>query len=128
MDISWDKFGKKAYQGIKDAGAAATIIKKTQGAYDIATGVNAITETEYSTHAVIKNFKADMQQLVGPEDVEIIFHSGSIPDTLPDLMDEQHLQIETQGKIYNIESLKVVRPAGVTMIYKARCVEAGIDE
>jgi hypothetical protein len=125
MDVDWQKFGTKAYQGIKDAGATAILTVSDSGEYTVATGVTTETETTYVTHAIIKLYQMDMKPFVNPEDVEIIFHSGAVADTIPDLMDEENLYITTQGKRYDIISLEVVRPAGVTMLYKARCVESG---
>ncbi len=125
MDVDWNKFGIKAYQGIKDAGATATLAVVTSGDYDIDKGTNTETSVEYSTHAIIKNYTMEMKPLVNPEDVEITFHSGSTPDVMSDLMDEEDLVITTQGKQYTIISLEAIRPAGVTMLYKARCVESG---
>jgi len=126
MAANWDAYGKKAYQGFKENGIAAVIsYEEKDGDYDIATGKNSTTTYQYPTHAILKNFTAEFVNIVDPEDVEISFHSGAVPDTIPDLMDKENISIIAGGKIYSVIHLKVIRPAGITMLYKARAKETG---
>lgn len=130
MAIDYQYFGKKAYQALKEDGSPATlIIGGTDGEYDIETGItsDSTASTEYTTHTIFKNYTAEMKNIVNPEDVEITFHSGSTPDTIPDLLDEDDLQIVVDGKKYEVLSIEAVRPASVTMIYKARAKEYGSE-
>jgi len=126
MAANWDAYGKKAYQGLKENGITAIVsYEEKDGDYNIATGKNSTTIHQYSTHAILKNFTTEFANIVDPEDVEISFHSGAIPDTIPDLMDKKNISIDTGGKTYSVIHLKVVRPAGITMLYKARAKETG---
>ena len=126
MGADWEIYGKKAYQGLKDNGIVATIsFEREDDDYNILTGKNTTTSHEYTTHAILKNYEADSAGIVNPEDVEITFHSGSTPDTIPDLLDEKDIKITVSDKIYTVINVKAVRPAGVTMIYKARAKEYG---
>lgn len=131
MSIDWDYYGKKAYQAIRENGMTATISFGTASeGYDFDTGKDVEPSADadtgpYSTHAIMKNFSSEMKNIVNPEDVEITFHSGSVPDTIPDLLDKIDIQITTDNKIYEVISIEAVRPAGVTMIYKARAKEYG---
>jgi len=127
MSIDWDYFGKKAYQAIRENGLTATLSFQTaSGGYNFTTGKDtSSTTSEYNTHAILKNYTSEMKQIVNPEDVEITFHSGSVPDTIPDLLDKVDIRISTDGKVYEVISIEAVRPAGYTMVYKARAKEYG---
>lgn len=126
MEIDWDYYGKKVYQALNETGAAAMVSFEIPNEdYDIEDGKGTTTPDEYETHAILKNYSVDMKQIVNPEDVEIIFHSGNTADTIPDLMNEKDLKIEIGNRIFEIISIEAVRPAGVTMLYKARAKEYG---
>jgi len=128
MAVDWQYYGKKAYQALSENGIAATLtFDNEDGTYSIATGIttNATAATEYSTHAILKNYGVDTKAIINPEDVEITFHSGSIPDTIPDLLNKEGIQLAIASKTYEVISIEAVRPAGVTMLYKARAKEYG---
>lgn len=125
MAFKWETFGKKTYKALKKYGTPAVIIiTETDGDYDMETGQTKSSITNYNTHAIIKNFTTEDQIIVNEEDVEISFHSGVNPDTIPDLMDKGDIKIQVNGKIYKVINLKVIRPATVTMMYKARASES----
>lgn len=125
MAFKWSTFGKKTYKALKKYGQSAVLtIIDNNGIYDITTGLTTRSSTNYDTDAIIKNFEINDQPIVDPEDIEIIFHSGSEPDSLPDLMGENNLEINISGVLYKIKKLKVIRPAGVTMMYKAVAAES----
>ena len=67
MDVDWQKFGIKAYQGIKDVGATATISCTTYGAYDRTTGITAETTVTYASHAIVKQYLSENNQIINKE-------------------------------------------------------------
>ena len=104
-------------------GAPAKILVGTRDDYDIITGKTTTTYKSYSTHAFCQNFSVADEPIVSPETVEISFHAGDFNNPLPDLMDTDIIKIEFDNKIYKALVVKVVRPAGVTLLYRVRAVE-----
>ena len=104
-------------------GLPATVMVGTPGAYNIATGTTVIGYTEYSTHAFSKNFSVKDEPVVSPETIELSFHAGTEANPLPDLMDVDDIKIKFDDKLYKVLVVKVIRPAGITLLYKVRVIE-----
>ncbi len=127
MAIDWNKYGKKAFSALHENGISAVVSYEETGEYNINTGTSNTTVTEFETDVIIKNYETNIGSIINPEDVEIIFHSGELPDIMPDLLDKNNIKIICAKKAYSVINLKAVRPAGVTMLYKARAVESGTE-
>ena len=94
-------------------------INDQSGDYGITTGKRATSiPADYETHGIIKNLESDVEQ--NPGAVELIFHSGMTPDTMPDLTVKKNITItDNSGQDYAVKNVQAVRPSGVTMLYKA---------
>jgi len=121
--INYTAEAKTVRLAFQKDGLAATVIIGEKGEYDITTGTNPVTYSSYSTHAFCKNFTVEDEPVVSPETVELSFHAGTVEQPLPDLMDLDDIKIEFDNKIYKALVVKVIRPAGITLLYKVRAVE-----
>jgi hypothetical protein len=125
MATNWIAVAGKARKAFKKEfpeGLTVRII--ISGTYNISTGKTSTTESEYPTHGPIKTFEISEFATVSPEEVEILFHSGDPVDSIPDLTDQKNIEIDAYGKTYKVKSIRAVRPAGITIMYKAIAVES----
>jgi len=125
MAVNWISKANKVRKALKkDFPETLSITVTETGEYDITTGKASSTENTYKTNGVVKTFNIEDFSTISPEEVEIIFHSGNTPDAIPDLMDKKDITITAYGKIYKVKNMRAVRPAGVTLMYKAIAVES----
>jgi hypothetical protein len=125
MPVNWITQANKVRRALKkDFPDPLTVNIITTGTYNISTGKNTTTKVPYTTHGAVKSFEIEKFSVVNPEEVEIVFHSGDPVDSIPDLTDQKNIEIVAFGKIYKVNSIRAVRPAGVTLMYKAIAVES----
>jgi hypothetical protein len=125
MPVNWitqaDKV-RKAFKKEFPEGLTVRII--VTGTYSISAGKTPTQKPEYKTHGPIMSFSVEDFGPVGPEEVEISFHSGDPVDSIPDLTDKKNIEIDAYGKTYKVKSIRAIRPAGITVMYKAIAVES----
>lgn len=125
MAVNWIAQANKVRKALKKEFKAGLVIKIiTDGAYDIVLGKNTTIETPYSTHGGIKSFDSESASYLNPEEVEIFFHSGYPADSIPDLTNVNNIEISAYGKTYKVKRMTAIRPAGVTLMYKAIAMES----
>lgn len=126
MAVSWASIVDKTYRAFKKDGMPLTIIVISEStAYNITTGKrSAPVRSEYVSHGFIQNYETKDLPNIGPDDIEISFHAGTSASPLPDLSNSNKIQIKAGDKTYQVINIKAVRPAGLTMMYKARARES----
>jgi hypothetical protein len=120
MAVNWTATARKARKAFKkDFPQGMTVTVNEQGSYDIATGKTPVVSTDYPTHGVVKAFEVADMAVVSPGEVEILFHSGEPPDSIPDLTKKNNIEITAYGTVYKVRTVRAVRPEAVTIMYKA---------
>ncbi len=120
MATNWAIMAKKVYQALQKDGMPITIIVyEKDGAYSIADAKRGSFTDEYPSHGIIKAIEKTNQDIINPEESEMIFHAGTTIGDIPNLLDKDKIQINADNKIYEVVRLKAIRPAGVTLMYKA---------
>ncbi len=128
MATNWIAQANKVRKTFKKEFKDPMIVRiTTSGTYNITTGKTPSSTVEYTTHGPIKSFEIEEFGVVNPEEVEILFHSGDPVDSIPDLTDQKNIEIDAYDKTYKVKNIRAVRPAGVTMMYKAIAVESEND-
>ena len=95
-------------------GAAATLRRTTQGAYDPSTGAAVPTVTQLSTVAVVLDYP---QKYV---DGTLIKQGDKQAFLDPTHAPAQGDELAWQGVNYQVVSIKAVSPAGVPVLYEAQ--------
>lgn len=99
---------------LTDKGKVCTLRKQTSGAYNPATGISAITNTDYSIVGVLLNYSRsqlnEIETMVEVNDRKAIIQGSVTPD-VSDLF-------IFDGMTYRIISIKTVNPAGVAVIHE----------
>lgn len=125
MATNWIAQAAKVRRAFKKEFPEGLIIRIIiSGTYNLSNGKIPTTKPEYSTHGPITTFEVPEFGVVNPEEVEILFHSGDPVDSIPDLTDKKNIEIDAYGKTYKVKSIRAVRPAGVTLMYKAIALES----
>jgi hypothetical protein len=126
MAVNWNAIATKIRTALKKDFPNNIIVTVTiAGEYDIATGKTpAGSVTPYPTNGAVKSYEVKDFVNIAPEEIEIVFHPGTPANPIPDLTDKQHITITAAGKIYKVKNIRAVRPAGVTLLYKAIAVES----
>lgn len=127
--MDWQAYGRTAAKAIKESGLPAEVVISVEDPdqYDIAAGKPFMIIQKHPTDAITKNFTIEDHGFADPESVEITFHSGIEPDTMPDLLQQSRVQLYMSGKVYKVTKLQAVRPAGVTMLYKGKAKESRVQ-
>jgi len=116
----WVLAAKKVYQALKKDGIAITlVIHGKDGDYDKETAKRKTFKDEYVCHGIFKESEIKSEDIINPEEVELIFHAGKTIGDIPNLKEQDRVEIIADGIIYKIVRLKTIRPAGVTLMYKA---------
>lgn len=125
MSYDWSGAGARAAAAIVKKGVPAVVSYDEESAefYDRKEGKPKISSVSYDTNALVLQYTINTHGEVDPEHVEVIFHSGETPDTIPNLTNKSNLRITIEDIVYIIEALTPIRPAGVTILYKAKAKE-----
>jgi len=117
MAVNWNTIATKIRTALKkDFPDNIIVTVTTTGEYSIA--------APYPTNGAVKSYEVKDFVNIAPEEIEIVFHPGTPANPIPDLTDKQHITITAAGKIYKVKNIRAVRPAGVTLLYKAIAVES----
>ncbi len=124
----WYAYGRAAAKAMEESGVAADVMLSQEDPelFDVAAGKPTIVTDMYPTAVIIKNFTVADQGFADPEHLEVTFHSGLEPDTVPDLLNEDNVQLMMLGKIYKVTEVTAIRPAGITMLYKGKAKESEV--
>ena len=128
MGTNWTAVAKKVYQALKKDGMpiVITVTEQTRE-YDIDSGKRESYPENFDSHGMTKDIETT-QGITDPEVCEMIFHTGKDPDEMPDLASKDRLTITAAGIIYKVLKLKPVRPAGITLMYKATVKESANED
>ena len=114
MTALYDRARETAGRMLRKYGGAATIIRKTAGVYDPATGSVTGGEETFSASVVIRTNRVWTQQgVVGSETVATMMVEPIIGDI-----------IALADQTWRVEQVEIVAPDGSPILYKAK-VQAG---
>lgn len=115
--FDYTKSSATALKLLTKFGASATLIKRTEGSYDPATGSNTITETSYTVQAVLLNYRANETNtqglLIQAKDRKVIMQATTVT---PDVSDTFTFNSVT----YRILEVKTLSPAGTNILHELR--------
>ncbi len=117
MAEDWLKLRKEITAEFKDNGAEAYIISSSAGAYDITTGANVITETDYLVYALVGDLEKTDNDTVLYSDMEVKF---TVPKNFSP-SEKKNLLFKINGLTFKVKSIRPVMPAGVILFYKIQC-------
>lgn len=103
-----------AFAAADDLVTAMTIRRSTQGAYDQATGTQALTNTDYVTKGIMtKNERGTGTQEGGRPSVRVVINSSDIT-VAPKVNDH----LITDGETYRVTRVVIAKPGTSNLVYK----------